>query len=147
MSFHSGAFIFNFCIKCPSQLPPAVSTPAGEGRWSTFSSLLASKWRHSAIFTWHWQAMITVNGRAEECTVELRVTFANPSMVKPYNELTSTETNFGTRGLHIYANPCFHVKAGRRRHKSDKSVHRLGLNTKSLACCNQLLHEINKSGD
>lgn len=39
--------------------------------------------------------MITVNERAEECTVKLSVTFVNPSMVSAYNELTSEERTLG----------------------------------------------------
>lgn len=40
--------------------------------------------------------MISVHERAEECTVKLRTTFVNPSMVLAYNDLTSKQKNFGT---------------------------------------------------
>ena len=62
--------------------------PAGPGQ--TIDSPAASKWWHgAAIYKWHWQAVITVNERAEESTVNLSSTSVNPSVVSAHDDLTS----------------------------------------------------------
>lgn len=63
--------------------------PAGQGQ--TIDPPVASKWWHGAIYKWHWQAVITVNERAEESTVNLSLTFVNPSVVSAHDDLTSKE--------------------------------------------------------